>query len=62
MSNLDHAACVICVCGAKYERKVVKLPIKDIGEFACETCGHVMERWRGRVVPTFKSIELSRES
>jgi hypothetical protein len=53
----DYAACISCVCGAKYERSTVLLPIKDVGEFACTGCGNVMERWRGRLVPTFKRIE-----
>ena len=43
-----------------YERRVVDLPIKDVGEFACEKCGAVLESWRGRLVPTFKRTETHR--
>jgi hypothetical protein len=43
-----------------YERRLVDLPIKDVGEFACEKCGNVLERWRGRLVPTFKRTEIKR--
>lgn len=53
-----YSACVRCPCGAKYERAEAQLPIKDIGIYECSHCGHVLERWHGRVVPTFKLIEL----
>jgi len=43
-----------------YERRVVDLPIKDVGEFACEKCGAVLESWRGRLAPTFKRTEPPR--
>jgi hypothetical protein len=43
-----------------YERRLVDLPIKDVGEFACEKCGNVLESWRGRLVPTFKRAESNR--
>ena len=45
-----------------YERRVVDLPIKDVGEFACEKCGAVLESWRGRLVPTFKRTETQSAS
>ena len=53
----DAARIVSCSCGMTYERRVVDLPIKDVGEFACEKCGAVLESWRGRLVPTFKRTE-----
>ena len=51
------SACVACACGAKYERAEANLPIKDIGIFECEVCGDVVERWHGRIVPTFKLVQ-----
>jgi hypothetical protein len=51
------SACVACVCGAKYERAEAHLPIKDIGIFECQVCGEVLERWHGRIVPTFRLIQ-----
>ena len=50
-------SCVWCVCGAKYERAEVQLPIKDIGIYDCCVCGSVIERWHGKAVPTFKLLE-----
>lgn len=50
------SACVACACGAKYERAEAHLPIKDVGAFECQVCGEVIERWHGRVVPTFKRV------
>jgi hypothetical protein len=50
------SACVACACGAKYERAEAQLPIKDIGIFECQVCGEVVERWHGRVVPTFRLV------
>jgi hypothetical protein len=48
--------CVWCACGAKYERRDVRLPIKDIGVYECLECGDVLARWSGRVVPAFRPI------
>lgn len=48
--------CVMCACGAKYERAEAHLPIKDIGAFACECCDAVIEHWSGRDVPLFRLV------
>jgi hypothetical protein len=50
------SACVACACGAKYERAEAQLPIKDIGIFECQVCSEILERWHGRVVPTFRLV------
>ena len=42
-----------CQCGALYVRRIVQLPIKDIGLFDCELCGARIEQWSGRSVPIF---------
>ena len=42
-----------CACGARYEREVRTLPIKDIGAFECVDCGVRLEIWSGRKVPLF---------
>ena len=55
---MESSACIWCNCGAKYERREVRLPIKDIGIFECHVCGEALERWSGRVVPAFKLIGL----
>ncbi|GIK47778.1 MAG: hypothetical protein KJZ75_17355 [Hyphomonadaceae bacterium] len=47
---------VDCACGARYERRQVQLPIKDIGCFDCDDCGARLEIWWGRAVPAFKRI------
>ena len=51
-------ACLSCVCGARYERAEVQLPIKDIGLFECHLCGAVLERWHGKIVPLFRLLNL----
>lgn len=50
------SSCVLCACGAKYERAEAQLPIKDVGIYECVACGEVLERWHGRKVPMFKLI------
>lgn len=52
----ENIQTVRCECGASYEREERQLPIKDIGLFACEECGHKIEIWSGRTVPVFKRI------
>ncbi|MEQ1808637.1 MAG: hypothetical protein ABL889_01835 [Terricaulis sp.] len=47
------AAYHACPCGALYIRRVVTLPIKDIGLFDCELCGVRIEQWSGRSVPVY---------
>lgn len=47
---------ITCACGAKYERAVAHLPIKDIGIYECQHCGATLERWCGRDVPLFKFV------
>jgi len=42
------------VCTAKYVRTEVLLPIKDVGICECAYCGSELERWHGRLVPTFR--------
>jgi hypothetical protein len=54
--STNRAESVTCSCGANYERKLVQLPIKDMGEFSCGLCGRVLESWRGRLVPAFKLV------
>jgi hypothetical protein len=49
---------VECGCGAHYERREVRLPIKDIGLFDCRACGARLEVWSGRTVPVFIAIAL----
>lgn len=48
-----HATYHDCHCGALYIRRVVALPIKDIGLFDCELCGARIEHWSGRSVPVY---------
>jgi len=47
---------VDCGCGARYERREVQLPIKDIGCFDCDDCGARLDLWSGRLVPAFKRL------
>lgn len=54
--NKQHTI-IDCECGARYERREVQLPIKDIGCFDCGDCGARLEIWYGRTVPAFKRIE-----
>lgn len=46
-----------CACGARYERREVQLPIKDIGCFECFDCGVRLEIWHGRSVPAFTRVK-----
>lgn len=55
MSN--ESTIVDCACGARYEREVRTLPIKDIGAFECVDCGVRLEIWSGRKVPLFKRLK-----
>lgn len=50
-------AIIACACGASYERREVRLPIKDIGVFECDDCGARLEHWSGRAVPVFSRIK-----
>jgi hypothetical protein len=52
----DQTTIVTCDCGARYERREVALPIKDVGCFDCNDCGARMEIWSGRKVPAFKRL------
>jgi hypothetical protein len=52
------SATIACACGACYERREVRLPIKDIGVFECDECGVRLEHWSGRLVPVFSRIRL----
>lgn len=54
---LPEPQIVPCSCGACYERREVKLPIKDIGSFECHDCGARLEIWSGRKAVLFKRIE-----
>ncbi|MBX3511643.1 MAG: hypothetical protein KF700_10615 [Hyphomonadaceae bacterium] len=56
---VPEASIVECGCGERYERREVKLPIKDIGVFECYGCGARLEIWSGRAVPTFRRLESS---
>ena len=51
-----NASIVDCPCGVRYERSERQLPIKDIGLFECDECGHRIEMWSGRMVPLFKRV------
>lgn len=55
MSN-QHTI-IDCACGARYERREVQLPIKDIGCFECFDCGVRLEIWHGRSVPAFTRVK-----
>jgi len=56
MTNADHTI-VDCGCGARYQRRMVQLPIKDIGCFDCDDCGARLEVWSGRSVPAFRRVQ-----
>ncbi|HYD87962.1 MAG TPA: hypothetical protein VEA80_10835 [Vitreimonas sp.] len=51
-----------CACGARYERREVQLPIKDIGCFDCGDCGARLEVWSGRTVPAFKRVQVDQRA
>lgn len=53
----SNVSLIQCECGARYQRAERRLPIKDIGLFACEDCGTRLEIWSGRTVPIFRRIE-----
>lgn len=44
-------------CPARYERRVVKLPLKDSDSRKCDECGTEIESWTSTRMPTFKRIE-----
>ncbi len=52
----EQTTITTCGCGARYERREVSLPIKDVGCFECDECGARLEIWSGRKVPTFKRL------
>jgi lysyl-tRNA synthetase class I len=43
-------------CGAVYERRIEKLPVRDQDSFEC-TCGHTPERWSSSAFPIFLKIK-----
>jgi len=51
----------VSLCGARYHRREVLLPIKDVGIFECQCCGVVVERWHGRLVPVLKLFDTPKE-
>ncbi|MFT3729396.1 MAG: hypothetical protein QM759_16350 [Terricaulis sp.] len=53
-----YTSCIQCVCGARYERAEVHLPIKDVGIFECQHCSAIIERWHGKTAPLFRVAEL----
>lgn len=53
---VEQTTIITCTCGARYERREVSLPIKDIGCFDCHTCNARLEIWSGRKVPSFKLL------
>jgi hypothetical protein len=50
---------VICpMCGTVYERLKERVTTKAQSSFIC-SCGHLMARWKGFVVPSFIKMEES---
>ena len=52
----QYTMCIMCACGAKYERGEAHLPIRDVGIQECTHCGAVLERWHGKIVPIFRLV------
>jgi hypothetical protein len=46
------------MCLAVYEKRKVRCLEKEKGRFAC-SCGHVLARWKGFVVPVFALVKRS---
>jgi len=46
------------ICRAVFERRKEKRHEKERGSFTC-SCGHVLARWKGFVVPTFTKLSES---
>ena len=46
------------ICRALFERRKEKRHEKERGSFTC-SCGHILARWKGFVVPTFKLLAES---
>ena len=40
-------------CGAVYEKKVHRIPMKDVDSFNCVTCGELIDRWNSTHVPNY---------
>jgi hypothetical protein len=46
------------MCLAVYEKRKVRRPEKEKSSFAC-SCGHILARWKGFVVPFFVLVKRS---
>ncbi len=53
---------VQCQCGAAYERREVRIPIRDIGSFDCTDCGARIEIWSGKMVPLFVRVKTPEDT
>jgi hypothetical protein len=51
---LDILSCPMC--SAVYEKRKERRPNKERGSFIC-SCGHLLARWRGYVVPIFTKLK-----
>ena len=43
-------------CRAVYEVKVKRAALKSEGSATCESCGSMMAKWNGKVVPFFRLV------
>jgi hypothetical protein len=43
-------------CGAVYEKRIEKLPVRDQDSFEC-TCGHQLDKWSSSVIPIYIKIK-----
>jgi hypothetical protein len=46
------------MCSAVYKKQKERRPNKERGSFTC-SCGHLLARWKGFVVPIFTKLQDS---
>jgi len=44
-------------CGAVYERKIQRFPLRDKDTAECGVCGEEMESWNSTSVPIYRLIK-----
>ncbi|HNA28658.1 MAG TPA: hypothetical protein PK437_01285 [Thiobacillaceae bacterium] len=45
---------ICAVCGALYEVRIYRLPVKDQDSFYCEQCRNLLKSWSSTRVPEYK--------
>jgi transcription elongation factor Elf1 len=49
-------------CGARYRRKVTRVPQRDADHYDCDVCGHRMDEWNSTQFPIYEYLGPKEES